>query len=383
MEEKQIFGYVYLVKNLVNGKMYFGITENDFDTRYKHGDISNTHNDHLKSSIKKYGIENFEINKEFDVAYTEDDLYDLEDMYMCIYNTLDPKYGYNKKRSGSKHKGNGKLNEQTKQKISESRKGQHSGEKHPLYGIGHSDESKKKMSDSQKRLYEQGYVNPTKGKHLSEEHKQRLSETRKQKFASGEITSWNLGQKMSDESKQKMSKAHKGKTITEEQRQKTSETMKKVWNDEDYRKRMSDIHKTREHEPHSEETKKKISKSRKGQPSAFKGKHHSEESKQKISDSLKGKKLSEETKQKLSENSFNATKVICLETLQIFDTINKAQEWCNIKTGVGGCCRGKAKSAGKHPITKEPLHWMLYEDYLKLQEEEQNNDNLDSTTNVA
>ena len=99
---KEVYGYVYMVKNLVNGKLYFGITVNDFDTRYDGNIAKYTHNDHLKNSIEKYGIENFEINKEFDVAYTEDDLWDLEDMYICLYNTLDSKYGYNKKQSGLK-----------------------------------------------------------------------------------------------------------------------------------------------------------------------------------------------------------------------------------------------------------------------------------------
>ena len=246
MEEKQIYGYVYLVKNLIDGKMYLGITEDDFDTRYSGNIAKNTHNEHLKRSIEKYGIENFEINKEFDVAYTEDDLYDLEDMYMCIYNTIDSRYGYNKQRSGSKHKGHGKQNEETRHKISEKLKGK------------------------------------------------------------------------------------PGK-------------------------------------PHTEETKRKMSESRKGKPK-------SEEHKRKLSESKKGKPKSEEHKRKMSK------KVICLETLQIFDNAKKAGEWCGVGgTAINNHLKGGTKSSGKHPITKQPLHWMYYEDYLK----QQNSDNSGSTTNVA
>ena len=117
----EIYGYIYLVRNKVNGKMYFGKTENDFDTRYGGNIAKYTDNEHIKSSINKYGIENFEINKEFDVAYNGDDLLDLEDMYMCIYNTLDPRYGYNKRRSGSKRGGHGKCSEATKQKMRETK----------------------------------------------------------------------------------------------------------------------------------------------------------------------------------------------------------------------------------------------------------------------
>ena len=29
------------------------------------------------------------------------------------------------------------------------------------------------------------------------------------------------------------------------------------------------------------------------------------------------------------------------------------------------CCKGTAKSAGRHPLTNVKLVWMYYEDYLK------------------
>ena len=59
---------------------------------------------------------------------------------------------------------------------------------------------------------------------------------------------------------------------------------------------------------HSEETKEKLSKALKGKPSKLKGRHPSEEARKKMSDArkgkpskLKGRHLSEETKRKLSE----------------------------------------------------------------------------------
>ena len=115
----EIYGYVYMVRNKINGKIYFGITIYNFYIRYCGNIAKHTHNEHLQNSIKEYGIENFEINEQFDVAYNEDDLWDLEDMYICLYNTLDRRYGYNKKRSGSKHKGHGKMSEESIQKIRE------------------------------------------------------------------------------------------------------------------------------------------------------------------------------------------------------------------------------------------------------------------------
>lgn len=119
---KNVYGYVYMIRNKVNGKLYFGITVNDFQTRYYGNILKYTHNEHLKHSIKKYGIENFEINEQFDVAYNEDDLYNLEDMYICLYDTI--KNGYNVRRSGAKCKGRGHfdMTDETKNKMSDSAK---------------------------------------------------------------------------------------------------------------------------------------------------------------------------------------------------------------------------------------------------------------------
>jgi hypothetical protein len=59
---------------------------------------------------------------------------------------------------------------------------------------------------------------------------------------------------------------------------------------------------------------------------------------------------------------------ICLETLAKYDSLSDAARWCGLKSGsdIGDCCRLKRKSAGKHPETGEKLHWMYYEDYIKL-----------------
>ena len=378
---KDVYGYVYMVRNKINGKIYFGITIYDFYIRYKGNIAKYTHNEHLQNSINTYGIENFEINEEFDVAYNEDDLWDLEDMYICLYNTLDKHYGYNKRRSGSKRKGCGKHSEESIQKMREARK-KYVGKLHPMFGKTFSDEARKNMRDGHKRLYENGYVNPSKGLTRSSENRLQISKTLKDKYAKGELVASFKGKHLTEETRQKLSEAHMGKQLSEEHKQHIREAVSGEGNP------MYGKH-------HSEESKQKISEALKGKMSGEKhwnyGKQHSEESKQKMSESQKrlyeqgyvnpnkDKPMSEEQKEKISnsrkgkycgKDNSHAKAIICLNTLEVFDTIKEAMEWCNGSKKIIACCKGKGKTSGKHPITKEPLQWMYYKDYLKLQEQQ-------------
>lgn len=126
-----IYGYIYKIKNIKNNKIYFGQTIYNFKNRY-HNNLSHyTHNLHLKNAINKDGIDNFEIDEKFDIAYSKDELDKLEDLYIKIYNTTNFNYGYNKRFGGS----NGKLTEEAKYKLSIY---PHvSGEKHHRYKKGY------------------------------------------------------------------------------------------------------------------------------------------------------------------------------------------------------------------------------------------------------
>lgn len=65
----------------------------------------------------------------------------------------------------------------------------------------------------------------------------------------------------------------------------------------------------------------------------------------------------------------SARKIVCLNDKTTFDTVKEASIHYNAPRGViSGCLTGKRKSAGKHPVTGEKLHWMYYEDWIKLQE---------------
>lgn len=58
-------------------------------------------------------------------------------------------------------------------------------------------------------------------------------------------------------------------------------------------------------------------------------------------------------------------KFICLNSKEIFNDIKDAMKYANLKSrsNIYACCSGEKKFAGKHPITKEPLRWMYYNDY--------------------
>ena len=68
---------------------------------------------------------------------------------------------------------------------------------------------------------------------------------------------------------------------------------------------------------------------------------------------LKG---SENAKRRVEKNK---KWVYCLEEPNhIFTSINSAAVWCGIDpSGISKCLHKKQKSAGKHPITKQALHW--------------------------
>ena len=103
------------------------------------------------------------------------------------------------------------------------------------------------------------------------------------------------------------------------------------------------------------------------------GKHLSEETKRKISAVHKGnkyclgRKLSEEHKRKISEgergaDNPHAKKVICLETLKVYDTMTQAQKETGA-TKITACCKHYYKhksSAG--------LHWEYYDESISDEE---------------
>ena len=72
------------------------------------------------------------------------------------------------------------------------------------------------------------------------------------------------------------------------------------------------------------------------------------------------KEQKERQSQRLKGNGSIA--VYCVELDKYFTSIREAAKECNIvESNIGACFKGRQKTAGKHPITGERLHWKKLE----------------------
>ena len=177
-----VYGYVYKIENLVNGKTYIGQTiQKPRKREYSHFSMLRRgihKNPHLQNSFNKYTEANFKFTV-LNYATDKKTLDQLESKYINKYNSTDKHCGYNCCDGGA----NGKLSKETRRKMSESKMGEKNpnhglfGEKNPFFGRTHSVESRKKISESLKGKMA-GKKHPFYGKHLSEETKRKISESR-------------------------------------------------------------------------------------------------------------------------------------------------------------------------------------------------------------
>lgn len=147
-----VYGYIYKIENLVNGKVYIGQTIQKPNKRFnlhlwelRH----HTHdNSYLQNSFNKYGEANFKFMV-LNYATTKEVLDKLEVDYINYFGCLNRKNGYNLRSGG---KGSGNLSLETRQKIGNVHRGKIV-----------SKETRMKLSKAHK------------GKKLSEETKKKLS----------------------------------------------------------------------------------------------------------------------------------------------------------------------------------------------------------------
>ena len=174
-----VYGRIYCVTNLVNGKQYVGQTTLTIEDRW---DL------HLKSAlryflmgalhcaIRKYSAESFKI-EQIDSAEHQPELNEKEARHVARLGTYGA--GYNLTPAGDRIR----LSEETRKKISESQAG--------VSRRPHSPETLKKMSESKIKYYalaenRRKTSESLKGRTLPEETRRRLSESHKGHVASVE-----------------------------------------------------------------------------------------------------------------------------------------------------------------------------------------------------
>ena len=138
---------IYMIQNLVNGKMYIGQAV-DIERRWgRHRSRlrgNNHDNEHLQSAWNKYKEDNFEFT--IICECYESQLNTKEIDYISKLRTYDRDFGYNKTYGGDSER----PTEETREKMSKAHKGKYCGENAPMYGKHHSEETRRKQSEANK-----------------------------------------------------------------------------------------------------------------------------------------------------------------------------------------------------------------------------------------
>ena len=152
---------VYKHTNLVNGKVYSGITSKKPESRWESGN-GYRHNVYMQNAISKYGWDGFKHDVLFE-NLTQEQASDLERKLIAEYKSADRRYGYNIELGGY---GRGAVSEETREKMRQNLL----GEKNPNYGKHLSEETRRKLSECNR-----GEKHPKYGTHHSEETRKKIS----------------------------------------------------------------------------------------------------------------------------------------------------------------------------------------------------------------
>lgn len=211
---------IYKITNKINNKVYIGQTKNlkSRIQRHLYDFKNNKHpNIYLYNSMRKHGIENFDVEIIFQGNFNQNELNDLEIDLIRLYNSNDKRFGYNMTEGGDGISGL-KRSEITKQKISKSKKGKKRTEEH---------------NKNLKEAFEKIIFKSQKGKFVSLQTRQKQSNAQKGKKRSPQSIEKakqtrlkNDGYKLSEEHKRKLSEAAKGKKIKKEYVEKSKKAKK-------------------------------------------------------------------------------------------------------------------------------------------------------------
>lgn len=154
-----------------NGKVYVGITKQKPEDRWRHDGVGympkNNNCSRIWNAIQKYGWENVE-HEILIENLTEHEAKEKEKFFIALCKSNDKKFGYNISPGGETNE----MSAETRKKLSDARKGKNYGmvgENAPFYGMHHTDEAKRKISEAFA-----GENHPLYGTHRSEETKEKI-----------------------------------------------------------------------------------------------------------------------------------------------------------------------------------------------------------------
>jgi group I intron endonuclease len=255
------------------GKRYVGSStniEHRFNGHIKDLNRGAHCNRHLQRAWTKYGPEKFEFGPILFCAPENLVLY--EQAAIDALEAANPACGYNicpvaESRLGAQ------FTEESKRRLSESRKGKYVGTANHNYGKTLRESVRKKISESLIGRFV-GENSPTYGMKHSKETRMKISAAGKGRPA------WNKGLTADmDLRVKKYTEAQRGKSISEKQREQISKALKGAVPSNETRKKLSEAQTRRWSNPQERE---RQSDRRKGKPSGFLGRNHSEETKQKM-----------------------------------------------------------------------------------------------------
>ena len=167
---------IYCIENTKSNKKYIGQSVNIEDRWRRHiSELNNGthHNSHLQNVWNKYGEDYF---KFYVLEYCDvSDLDEKERYYIGLYNTTDRDFGYNLQSGGQASNSH---SDETKKKISESNKKAYQNEE--LRKV-RSNDALKQWANPEIKEKIMGQNNGVYGKHHSEEARRKMSEKKKGK----------------------------------------------------------------------------------------------------------------------------------------------------------------------------------------------------------
>ena len=226
---------IYKITHRETGRVYIGqsIKLKRRHNSYKNSGGSGNGNSVIKRAILKYNWDAFD----WEILLYANDMNYLNEMeikFISFYDCLSPK-GFNIETGGL----NAPFPEHLKKLFSEQRKGKKfSDEAKKNMSISQKKRWANISNEERNRLSELGKL-ANLNKVVSEESKLKLSNTRKKLIAEGKITVNNmLGKKHSEETKKKMSESQKGRKLSDESIENCRKASIKRWQNPEYRNKV-------------------------------------------------------------------------------------------------------------------------------------------------